>query len=144
MIKCIIFVSLIFVPLVLSGCVTPEAETFRGPDGAAIAQVRCNQKTTQCFQKATETCDGSYSVLDSYSNAGGLVADVMPGPVTWYTMSISCGPSDGRMPSFPFRGQNYSAPPVVFTQPAAPQPMRITNTNCSGMGDYMNCTSTSY
>jgi hypothetical protein len=54
-------------------------------------------------------------VVDSYSKAGGLVADILPGPVTWYYMSYQCGKSDGRMPSFAFRGQNYQRPPVVVS-----------------------------
>jgi hypothetical protein len=28
----------------------------------------------------------------------------MPGPVTWYSMTYQCGPSDGKMPAFAFRG----------------------------------------
>src|SRR5262245_19518153 len=33
-----------------------------------------------------------------------------PGPVTWYAMSYRCGPSDGRLANFPFRGQRFKPP----------------------------------
>lgn len=63
-------------------------------------------------------------MLDSESHAGGLVADVLPGPVTWYGMTFACGPSDGRMPSFAFRGQTYRPPTV---------------TNCQKHGNMVSC-----
>jgi hypothetical protein len=70
---------------------------------------------------------GSYQVLDSESHAGGLVADALAGPVTWYGMTYVCGKSDGRLPSFPFRGQQYlpAARPIV--------------TNCQSFGNSTSC-----
>jgi hypothetical protein len=35
-------------------------------------------------------------ILNSESHAGGLLADILPGPVTWYTMTYVCGASDGK------------------------------------------------
>src|SRR5262249_40916894 len=55
---------------------------------------------------------GSYQILDSESHAGGLLADIIPGPVTWYTMSYACGPSNGRLADFPFRGPHYKPPSI--------------------------------
>src|SRR5262249_13549150 len=40
---------------------------------------------------------GSYQILYSDIHPGGLLADILPGPVTWYTMSYVCGPSDGKI-----------------------------------------------
>jgi hypothetical protein len=65
------------------------------------------------------------------------MADVLPGPVTWYGMTYACGPSDGRMPDFKFVGQQYVPPspppsPIVIKQ----QP---TTTNCTKMGDTVTC-----
>ena len=49
-------------------------------------------------RKALPLCrGGSYQILDSESHAGGLLIDAIPGPVTWYTMTYTCGPSDGRL-----------------------------------------------
>jgi hypothetical protein len=63
-----------------------------------------SQSTTGCYAQATRDCGGgSYQILDSESHAGGLFADILPGPVTWYTMSYTCGSSDGRLATFPQR-----------------------------------------
>src|SRR5262249_21848938 len=50
-----------------------------------------------CYEQATRDCrGGSYQILHSESHPGGLLADILPGPVTWYTMSYVCG-SDGKL-----------------------------------------------
>src|ERR1700730_6130908 len=87
-----------------TGPATPSSTSFVGPSGAQIHQAKCSQSPQACYQEATKICNGSYQVLDSESHAGGLAADVLPGPVTWYGMTFSCGASDGRLPSFVFRG----------------------------------------
>jgi hypothetical protein len=121
---------------VLSGCVSSGGEAVPGPSGKAMQEVKCNGSPTACFKKANAICKGSYQVIDSSSNAGGLVADVLPGPITWYRMSFQCGKSDGRMPAFPFRGQQYSPPPVVVTQPSLPR-----TTTCNSFGSRVTCNS---
>lgn len=84
--------------LVLPGHAQQGGTSYYGPSGEKVSTVRCTRTSTGCFQKASAACGGPYQVLDSYSNAGGILADFIPGPVTWYTMSFQCGPSDGRMP----------------------------------------------
>ena len=118
----------------LSACVSSN-EAIQGPSGATVHDAKCNGSPNACLKKAAATCKGPYQVLDSSSNAGGAIADIMPGPVTWYRMSYQCGLSDGRMPSFPFRGQQYTPPPVVIQQP------RVTRTTCGTVGNTLNCTS---
>lgn len=66
----------------LSGCVEPSETSVKGPSGQALVTAKCSQSPDGCFQKAANTCQGSYQILDSYSKAGGLVADLIPGPVT--------------------------------------------------------------
>jgi hypothetical protein len=121
----------------LSGCVEPSETSVTGPSGQAIRTSKCSQSPDGCFQKAAAACEGSYQVLDSYSKAGGLVADLLPGPVTWYYMTYQCGKTDGRLPAFEFRGQSYQPPPVIMTAPATP---RMTTTNCNRFGSTVNCT----
>jgi hypothetical protein len=53
------------------------------------------------------TKGGSYQIVESESHAGGLFADIFPGPVTWYAC-YTCGPSDGYLADFPFRGSRPS------------------------------------
>lgn len=90
-----------------------KTEVILAPDGRQIITVKCARNPSKCMSEARQVCKGNYQVLDSESHAGGLLADIMPGPVTWYGMAISCGKSDGAMPSFPFRGPNFRMPSMT-------------------------------
>ncbi|MDZ4127608.1 MAG: hypothetical protein U1E02_26095, partial [Hydrogenophaga sp.] len=106
----------------LTACASTSVDEIRGPSGVAVKSVKCVSDSGKCMAAASESCGGgSYQVIDSSSNAGGAIADVMPGPFTWYRMQFACGPSDGRMPSFAFRGSSYTPPPVVVAPAARPQ-----------------------
>ena len=91
-----------------------ETTTVTAPNGAQILRTKCKSDTTECYQEARQTCRGSYQILGSESHAGGIFADLIPGPVTWYSMSYQCGKSDGRFASFPFHGGVY-VPPRLHT-----------------------------
>lgn len=124
---------------ILSACVQPQQTTAIGPSGQAMQTAKCSQSPSGCYQKASETCSGPYQVLDSYSKSGGLVADIIPGPVTWYYMTYQCGRGDGAAPTFPFRGQQYTPIPVVQ---ASPQTYRSpTTTTCNRLGNSVTCNS---
>jgi hypothetical protein len=125
----------------LAAC-QPAPVAVSGPSGQTISRAKCSQSPNACFSQAAAACGGgSYQVLASESHAGGLIADVLPGPVTWYSMSYQCGPSDGRLPAFPFGGATMAD--VMATMPApAPTPVRpITTTNCNTVGNSVSCTS---
>jgi hypothetical protein len=98
----------------LAGCQSASTDSFVGPAGTAVQSTKCSQSPSACFKTANEVCHGPYSVVESHSYAGGLVADLLPGPVTWYSMSYQCGPSNGAYPQFPFTGTPY-VPPTVTT-----------------------------
>jgi hypothetical protein len=107
----------------LSGCMETAGPSFNGPSGAALNTAKCSQSSVGCLQKASQVCGGQYSVVDSESHSGGLLADVLPGPVTWYGMTYQCGPSDGKMPTFAFRGQQFvDSPTVVVNTPSGGAP----------------------
>ncbi len=120
----------------ICGCTAgPQIKSYTGPTGEQMSTVRCTKETGPCFQKASESCEnGTYKVVSSYRNAGGLLADALPGPVTWYTMNIVCGPSDGVMPTFPLRGSEPAMPDI-------PNPPPPQNTRCIKTGNTVNCTS---
>lgn len=103
--------------VVVAGCVAPSQTSIPGPTGERITQAKCANSPDACFEEAAATCRGPYKVVDSHSNAGGLVSDDIPGPVTWYNLSYICGPSDGRMPDFAFRGQSYRPATVTTCEP---------------------------
>ena len=123
----------------LSACVEPQQTSTIGPSGETMQVAKCSQSPNGCYQKASETCSGPYQVLDSYSKAGGLVADILPGPVTWYYMTYQCGRTDGRTPTFPFRGQQYVPPPVIQAPVQTYRPQ--TTTTCNRLGNSVTCNS---
>lgn len=86
------------------------AETIYAPSGAVLNKATCKSSPGQCMADAGRKCGGSYQVIDSESHAGGLLADWLPGPVTWYSMLYQCGASDGQMPAFEFRGPQWRPP----------------------------------
>ena len=125
----------------LSACASPSVSEFRAPDGSAIKTVKCTSDPAKCFAQAGQSCpnEGTYRVVSSESHTGGVLADILPGPVTWYAMTYACGPSDGKMPDFKFAGQQWVASPplpapvVIRQQPAT--------TNCTKIGDTVTCRS---
>jgi hypothetical protein len=119
--------TICFVAVALfSGCCS--AQTIVGPDGKPLKpayRAKCSQSPTGCYAQATKDCGGrSYQIVDSESHAGGLIADILPGPVTWFAMNYTCGPSDGRLAEFPFKGPRYK-PPSIQT--------------CSQFGNTVSC-----
>ena len=111
--------------LCLTGCMTENQASVVGPTGHTMHTAKCNQSPNACYQQASQTCSGTYQVVDSYSKAGGLLADVIPGPITWYYMSYQCGKTDGRTPTFPFRGQHYNPATVVVTDDSSSFPTTV-------------------
>ncbi len=109
-----------------------QIEQIASPSGVTINYVKCSKKSGKCMNKAAAFCEGSYQVIDSESHSGGLVADLLPGPVTWYSMTFLCGKSDGAMPLFPFRGPEPAMPSFVV-----PPTVR---TNCTTIGNMLSCT----
>ena len=108
----------VIVAMSLSGCLETSGPSFNGPSGAAVNTAKCSVSSTGCMQNASKTCGGPYLVLDSESHSGGLLADAMTGPVTWYTMTYQCGPSDGKMPTFAFKGQQFNDSSTVIVNNA--------------------------
>jgi len=104
---------LIGISIGVAACNTGKTESVIGPTGTQVHTTKCSQSSTQCFAVANATCRGPYSVVDSYSKAGGLLADIAPGPVTWYYMTYQCGPSNGVFPQFPQRGRDYTPPSIT-------------------------------
>jgi len=133
------------IPLVaaalMAGCATTTVKEYQAPDGTSIKTVKCTSDPTKCFEQASKSCSngGSYRVISSESHAGGLIADLMPGPITWYSMTFACGPSDAKMPDFKFTGERFTPPPpnpasVIIKQ-------KPTTTNCTTIGSSVTCNS---
>lgn len=131
--------------ILFSGCAEPKVSNIIAPDGSNYKIVKCNKDSLKCLNEASISCDNkSYQVISSESHAGGVFADYLAGPVTWYSMTYKCGLSDGKMPDFKFVGQEYNPPANIvvpssnYSQPAYSKP---TTTNCYKIGNNINCTS---
>lgn len=123
-------IALIATCIATASCESSDVGTYPGPSGETLVTVRCKSETAQCFAKATEACGGKYVVVDSYSNSGGLLADAIPGPITWYTMTAQCGVSDGKIPTFPFRGASGAEAMAAMSQAtASSRPLNCTSTS---------------
>ena len=129
---------LVVVASFLAGCVTPTGKSFTGPTGTIINSVKCNVSPDGCFEHASKICSGPYKVISSESHAGGLVADLLPGPVTWYGMTFECGKSDGSYPTFALKGNAPAMPDIKIPQPVITRP---TTTNCYTFGKTTSCSS---
>jgi hypothetical protein len=117
----------------LTGCASGSTKEFQAPDGSIIKTAKCSSDPLKCFALASESCPNGG--LYSESHAGGLLADVLSGPVTWYGMTYACGPSDGKMPDFKLAGQQYSPPQLA----PAPTKQKPTTTTCTPIGNSMTC-----
>ena len=132
----------LFQLLMFAGCGTQSASEFRAPDGSTLKSVKCASDSSRCFATAAQSCPGggTYRVVSSDSHAGGAIADIIPGPVTWYSMTYACGLSDGRMPDFNFVGQRYTPSPAPAPRPIIVTPApAATTTNCIKVGDTVSC-----
>jgi hypothetical protein len=64
------------------------------PGGTAL--FKCKYSDVGCRQDAAAACPGgSYHVVSESTHAGGLLADALPGPMTWYDVVAACGPDLG-------------------------------------------------
>jgi S1-C subfamily serine protease len=62
---------------------------------SGLQRAKCSMSLNGCYQQAHDACNGRhYQILQSESHPGGLLADVLPGPVTWYTITYSCRPAE--------------------------------------------------
>jgi hypothetical protein len=94
--------------------VRAETESAQGPDGRPIHETSCQSSSSDCYKEARATCRGNFQVLDSYSKSGGIFADAIPGPITWYHVTYACGASDGRVARFPHQGGIYEGPRAFY------------------------------
>ena len=106
--------AIILLLLLFSGESRGDTTAFNAPNGAKVYTTKCTENPESCYSEARQSCRGSYQILNSESHAGGFFGDAIPGPVTWYSMQYQCGPSDGRLASFPHRG-TYYVPPRLHT-----------------------------
>jgi hypothetical protein len=96
------------------------AKHMTASDGRAAIKIKCKSERTNCLVEASAACGSSgYHVLDEESHSGGIAADILPGPVPWWTMMVRCGqaPADHLEP--PKAAPSITPLPTVAATPAA-------------------------
>lgn len=91
-----------------------RVKTVSLPSGDVASTVKCRSNSDKCMRAAGKHCKGAYQVIDSDSHAGGLAADILPGPFVWYSLTFQCGQSDGAMPTFAHEGPGVVPANEVF------------------------------
>src|SRR5215831_11962336 len=97
-----------------SGCCSAQtivlrAESPSSPLTARNAVVR----PRAAMSRQPETAEGArIKFWIARAMLEDCLQNILPGPVTWYAMSYTCGPSDGRLADFPFRGSRYKPPSI--------------------------------
>ena len=101
--------------IALAPVAAAPAHAYRAPSGQELHQTKCKSDPSACYDEASQACQGPYQIIDSNSHAGGIFADLFPGPVTWYGITYVCGRSDGRLAAFLWRGSKAHEPGVITT-----------------------------
>ena len=87
----------------LAGCSSTEVVKTNAYGDDAY-KVKCKNTPEACLEEAYTKCNGgTFTTLYSDSHAGGILADLMPGPTTWFALTFKCG-GEGTMPNFPWTG----------------------------------------
>lgn len=130
-------ISVISALLLLSGCA--GTKEFRSPSGDVMHVTKCKFSEAQCFNDAFETCKGPYEVLNGVRSTGGLLADALPGPVSWFKMTYKCGAGSNVIPEFRNDGRPVIMPQMVVPQFTPPQQPAPANVTCTKFGNSVNC-----
>jgi hypothetical protein len=86
--KTLILVGLVFI---IPGCVSSSSRAIVGPDGSIAYRLTCHPDIAECWEEAGNRCGPSgYHVVDKSVHMGGIIVDLLPGPVPWYNVMVSC------------------------------------------------------
>jgi hypothetical protein len=84
--------SLICIGIVLlaTACSGASSHEIVGPNGRTAHRITCHPDISECLEQAGEDCPGGYDVITSTVHSGGTIVDLLPGPVPWYNVLVSC------------------------------------------------------
>lgn len=66
-----------------------------------VKSVKCNIDFNKCLEAIRNACGGRYQIHNRGSHMGGLLADILPGPIVWYTATYTCGEFSEESPAPP-------------------------------------------
>ena len=83
---------LLAIMVIANGCSGKVAATkISGPTGGVAYIVKCKKSVAYCMQKLGTLCKGSaYDIISDDTHAGGVFADILPGPTVWHTVVATC------------------------------------------------------
>jgi hypothetical protein len=74
-----------------TACAGASSHAIVGPDGRTSYRIKCHPDIDDCWEEAGDRCGSAgYEVNDKNMHMGGTVADLIPGPVTWYVVLVTC------------------------------------------------------
>ena len=76
--------------LMLSGCVSASGHAINLPNGKIGVRTTCHPDVAECYEEAGKICTNGYDLVSQSVHMGGTLADLMPGPVTWYNVLVEC------------------------------------------------------
>ena len=94
--KRVVFVEalgLALVGLMACGGGVERIESASTKGSADFFTAKCKGGIADCADDARTQCGGDFTEVHRESHMGGVFADALPGPVTWYTLSFRCGAS---------------------------------------------------
>ena len=76
--------------LLVVGCASTGDSAFVGPEGESIYFTKCNVSQEGCLKEIAEHCPSGYNTINTETHMGGILADLIPGPVRWWSITYSC------------------------------------------------------
>jgi hypothetical protein len=67
----------------------------------SVNSVKCNIDFKNCLETIRSVCGGKYHIHSRGTHMGGLLADILPGPIVWFTAAYSCGEISQSSPAPP-------------------------------------------
>jgi S1-C subfamily serine protease len=67
----------------------------------SVNSVKCNIDFKNCLETIRSVCGSKYHIHSRGHHMGGLLADIIPGPIVWYTAVYSCGEISQSSPAPP-------------------------------------------
>lgn len=72
--------------------------------------VKCNIDFKNCLETIRSVCGGKYDIHSRGAHMGGLLADIIPGPIVWYTAVYSCSKISKSPPAPPKKATPDNGP----------------------------------
>jgi hypothetical protein len=119
-----------------------STKNMTAADGKQALQIKCKSDRMNCLEEASSSCGSAgYHVLDEESHSGGIAADVLPGPVPWWTMLVRCGQAPVGHLEPPKAAPSVTPLPTVATTqaPQAPPGYRPTASPTQPTEDDAGC-----